>query len=84
MEGLVGNAHFIQTICCSLPFYLVWERRSHTSHFSTTPLIFFQLHVHNVIPCLRPLLTDPSPEGLNLRLWGGLTFLNLIKKSTDL
>jgi len=32
--------------------------------FSTTPLGFFQLQVHSVIPCLRPLLTEPSPEGL--------------------
>jgi len=32
------NAHFIRTIWCSLPFYLVWERSSHTSFFSTTPL----------------------------------------------
>jgi len=22
-----------------------------------------QLHVHNVIPCLHPLPTEPSPEG---------------------
>ena len=35
---LYVNAHFIRTIWCSLRFYLVWERRSHTSFFSTTPL----------------------------------------------
>jgi len=26
---LLANPHFIRTIWCSLPFYLVWERRSH-------------------------------------------------------
>jgi len=40
--------------------YLMWERCSHTSYFSTTSLSFFQLHVHSVIPCLRPLPTEPS------------------------
>jgi len=28
---LCANAHFIRIIWCSLPFCLVWERRSHTS-----------------------------------------------------
>jgi len=55
------NAKFIRTICCSLPFYFVWERRSHTSFFSTTPLGFFQLHVHS---CLRSLPAELLPEGL--------------------
>jgi len=32
--------------------------------FNTTPLGFFQLHVHSVIPCLRPLPTEPSLDGL--------------------
>jgi len=27
---LQANAHFIRTVWCSLPLYLVWERRSHT------------------------------------------------------
>jgi len=27
---LQANAHFIRTIWCSFPFYLVWEQRSHT------------------------------------------------------
>jgi len=31
--------HFIRTIWCSLPFYLVWKRLSHTSFFNTTPLV---------------------------------------------
>jgi len=30
---------YIQTIWYSLPFYLAWERRSHNSCFSTTPLM---------------------------------------------
>jgi len=38
----------------------------------------FQLHVHGVIPCLRSLPTEPSPEGLQLEdfmfVQGGLTF----------
>jgi len=32
--------------------------------FSSTSLGFLQLHVHSVIPCLRPIPTEPSPEGL--------------------
>ena len=30
---------YIQTIWYSLPFHLAWERRSHNSCFSTTPLM---------------------------------------------
>jgi len=33
---LQANAHFIYTIWCGLPVYLVWERRSYTPFFSTT------------------------------------------------
>jgi len=35
---LQANAHFIRTIWCGLPLYLVLERRSHTSFFSSTLL----------------------------------------------
>ena len=35
---LWANAHFIRNSWCSLLLYLVWERRSHISYFSTTPL----------------------------------------------
>ena len=37
--GNTCRRHFIRTIWYSLPFYLVWKRRSHTSFFSTTPLL---------------------------------------------
>jgi len=37
-KSLKANAHFIRNIWYSLPLHLVWERRSHTSFFSTTPL----------------------------------------------
>jgi len=36
---LQANGHFIRTIWCSLPLFLLWEQRSHTSFFSTTPLV---------------------------------------------
>jgi len=32
-----ANAHFIRTIWCSLPFYLSWELRSHTSFSALRP-----------------------------------------------
>jgi len=32
--------------------------------FSSTSLGVFQLHVHSVIPCLRPLPTELSAKGL--------------------
>jgi len=35
---LQANAHIFRTVWCSLPLYLVWERRSHTCFFSTTLL----------------------------------------------
>jgi len=35
-------------------------------------LNLFQLHVHNAIPCLCTLPTEPSPEGLQ---FGDFTFV---------
>jgi len=32
-EILVGECSLIRNIWCSLPFYLMWERRSRTSFF---------------------------------------------------
>jgi len=40
-----ANANFIRIIWC--------RNAVPTLCFSTTPLGFFQLHVHSVIPCLR-------------------------------
>jgi len=38
-------------------------------------LDLFPLHVHNVIPCLCSLPTEPLPEGLGFTfVQGGLTF----------
>jgi len=40
-------------------------------------LDLFQLHVHTVIPCLRSLPTEPSPDGLQFGDYvcaGGLIF----------
>jgi len=45
---LQANAHFIRTIWCSLPLYLVWERRFHTSFFSTT-----LLHITTSTNCVQ-------------------------------
>jgi len=84
MEVLVGKSSLYSNYLVQSSFHLVWERRSHTYFFSTTHLGFFRLHVHNVIPCLRPLPTEPSPEDLDLRLWRGLDILKFDKKSTDL
>jgi len=58
-----------------LPFYhvlklltLILETNLGTSFphlfLSATPQGFLQLHVHSVIPCLRPLPMEPSPESL--------------------
>ena len=43
---LQANAHFIRTVWCSLPLYLVWERRSHT----------FSLVLHSWTWPLQPIM----------------------------
>jgi len=53
--------------------FLIWYGNGvPTPFFNTTLLGFFQLHVHSVIPCRRPLQTESTPEGLKL---GGFTFV---------
>ena len=47
-------------------------------------LHLFQLNVHNVIPCLCSLPTEPSPEGLQLGDYvcaGGTDILKFDKKT---
>jgi len=50
---LQANAHFIRTVWCSLPLYLVWERRSHT----------FSLVLHSWTWPLQPIMLKWRQNG---------------------